>query len=73
MPEMDGYQAIAQVRRELTLATMPIVVLTSEDGPGVERRVLDLGADDYVIKPFDAEVLLSRVNAVFRRCPAVAA
>ena len=73
MPEMDGYQAIAQIRRELTLATMPIVVLTSEDGPGVERRVLDLGADDYVIKPFDAEVLLSRVNAVFRRLSAVAA
>ena len=73
MPEMDGYQAIAQVRRELTLATMPIVVLTSEDGPGVERRVLDLGADDYVIKPFDAQVLLSRVNAVFRRLSAVAA
>jgi CheY-like chemotaxis protein len=73
MPEMDGYQAIAQVRRELTLATMPIVVLTSEDGPGVERRVLDLGADDYIIKPFDVEVLLSRVNAVFRRLSAVAA
>ena len=73
MPDMDGYQAIAHVRRELTLATMPIVVLTSEDGPGVERRVLDLGADDYVVKPFDAEVLLSRVNAVFRRLPAVAA
>ena len=73
MPEMDGYQAIAHIRAELTLATMPIVVLTSEDGPGVERRVLDLGADDYVIKPFDAEVLLSRVNAVFRRLPAVAA
>jgi len=39
----------------------------------VERRVLDLGADDYVIKPFDAQVLLSRVNAVFRRLSAVAA
>jgi CheY-like chemotaxis protein len=73
MPEMDGYHAIVQVRRELTLATMPIVVLTSEDGPGVERRVLDLGADDYIIKPFDVEVLLSRVDAVFRRRSTVAA
>lgn len=71
MPEMDGYQAIEQVRREL--AIMPIVVLTSDDGPGVERRVLDLGADDYIMKPFDAEVFLSRVNAVFRRLSAVAA
>ena len=54
MPEMDGYEAIAQIRRELTLTTMPIVVLTSEEGPGVERRVLDLGADDYIVKPFEA-------------------
>ena len=72
MPEMDGYEAIAQVRHELSLTTMPIVVLTSEDGPGVERRVLELGADDYIVKPFDAEVLLARVHAVFRRISAAA-
>jgi type IV pilus assembly protein PilB len=72
MPEMDGYQAIAQVRRELTLTTMPIVVLTSEEGPGVERRVLELGADDYIVKPFDADVLLARVHSVFRRIAAAA-
>jgi type IV pilus assembly protein PilB len=73
MPEMNGYDAIAQIRRELTLTTMPIVVLTSEEGPGVERRVLDLGADDYIVKPFDAAVLLSRVHAVFRRLHAAVA
>jgi type IV pilus assembly protein PilB len=73
MPEMDGYEAIGKLRRDLTLATLPIVVLTSEEGPGVERRVLELGADDYIIKPFDPAVLLSRVQAVFRRIKAVAA
>jgi two-component system KDP operon response regulator KdpE len=73
MPEMDGYEAIAHVRRAVTLATMPIMVLTSEDGPGVERRVLDLGADDYIVKPFDAPVLLSRVHSVFRRLAAALA
>ena len=57
----------------MSLATMPILVLTSEEGPGVERRVLRLGADDYIIKPFDPDVLLSRVNAVFRRLKVVAA
>jgi type II secretory ATPase GspE/PulE/Tfp pilus assembly ATPase PilB-like protein/ActR/RegA family two-component response regulator len=67
MPEMDGYQAIAQMRKEQGLTAMSIVVLTSEDGPDVERRVLQLGADDYIVKPFDAEVLLARVHAVFRR------
>ena len=51
----------------------PILVLTSEDGPGIEQRVLELGADDYIIKPFDPTLLLSRVNAVFRRLKAMAA
>ena len=56
MPEMDGYEAIAQIRRDLSLTSMPIVVLTSEDGPGRQRRVLHLGADDYILKPFDPAV-----------------
>jgi type IV pilus assembly protein PilB len=73
MPEMDDYQAIAHVRQAVTLATMPIMVLTSADGPGVERRVLDLGADDYIVKPFDPPVLLSRVHSVFRRMAAAVA
>ena len=67
MPEMDGYEAITRLRRDISMTTLPIIVLTSEGGPGVERRVLDLGADDYIIKPFDPAVLLSRVNGVFRR------
>jgi DNA-binding response OmpR family regulator len=73
MPEMDGYEAIATLRRDITMATLPIVVLTSQEGPVVERRVLELGADDYIIKPFDPTVLLSRVNAVFRRLKVMAA
>jgi DNA-binding response OmpR family regulator len=73
MPEMDGYEAIGRLRRDLSLATLPIVVLTAEEGPGVERRVLELGADDYIIKPFDPTVLLSRVHAVFRRIKVMAA
>ena len=68
MPEMDGYEAIARLRRDITVAaTLPIMVLTSEEGPAVESRVLELGADDYIVKPFDQTVLLSRVNAVFNR------
>jgi two-component system, cell cycle response regulator DivK len=73
MPEMDGYAAIRRMRTDERLATMSIIVLTGEEGPGVERRVLEVGADDYVIKPFDPTVLLSRVNAVFRRLRMMAA
>jgi type IV pilus assembly protein PilB len=67
MPEMDGYEAIEKLRRDVSLATLPVMVLTSEDGPGIELRVLKMGADDYMIKPFEPEILLSRVQAAFRR------
>lgn len=73
MPAMNGYEAIERLRKDLALATLPIVVLTAEEGAGIERRVLALGADDYIPKPFDAEVLISRVNAVFRRLNVMAA
>jgi DNA-binding response OmpR family regulator len=73
MPEMNGYDAIATLRKDLSMATLPIVVLTSEEGPGIERKVLELGADDYILKPFDPDVLVSRVNAVFRRLKVMAA
>jgi DNA-binding response OmpR family regulator len=66
MPEMDGYEAVERLRRGLGITT-PIVVLTSDTGPGVERRVLDLGADDYITKPVDPAFLLSRVRAAFGR------
>jgi DNA-binding response OmpR family regulator len=72
MPEMDGYEAVERLRRGLGVTT-PIVVLTSETGPDVERRVLDLGADDYITKPVDPAILLSRVQAAFRRLNAGAA
>jgi CheY-like chemotaxis protein len=67
MPIMDGYEAIHHLRRDSSLTTLPIIVLTGEDGPAVERRVLAMGADDYMIKPFEAPILLSRVHAVFSR------
>jgi type IV pilus assembly protein PilB len=73
MPEMDGFEAIRRMRRDFSLATMPIVVLTAEDGLGIERRVLELGADDYILKPFEPTVLVSRVHAVFRRLRVMAA
>jgi CheY-like chemotaxis protein len=67
MPVMDGYEAIHHLRHNPSLTGLPIIVLTADDGPTVERRVLTMGADDYMIKPFEAPVLLSRVNAVFSR------
>ena len=73
MPDMDGYQAIEHIRHDVSLSTLPVIVLTAEDGPGIEERVLELGADDYIVKPFEAPVLISRVRAAFRRIQRAAA
>ena len=67
MPDMDGFQVVEMIRGDSTLRTIPVLVLTSETSTAVETRVLEMGADDYVVKPFEPEVLISRVRAAFRR------
>jgi type IV pilus assembly protein PilB len=73
MPEMNGYQALEKLRSNVSLLALPVMVLTAESGPGIEQRVLELGADDYILKPFEPAVLLSRVRAAFRRMQRAAA
>jgi CheY-like chemotaxis protein len=67
MPELDGYGAILALRHQERHAATPIVVVTTEEGPVVEKQVLDLGADDYILKPFEPINLTSRIKAAFRR------
>jgi type IV pilus assembly protein PilB len=67
MPEMSGFEAVTALRRIPELAGVPIVVVTAEQGPGVERQVLALGADDYIVKPFEPSLLAGRIKAVFAR------
>ena len=67
MPDMDGFAVIRQVRRDVALATLPVVVLTADEDPGIEKKVMAMGADDYLVKPFDAPVLLQRVAAAIGR------
>jgi CheY-like chemotaxis protein len=67
MPELDGYDAILALRNQERHADTPIVVVTTEEGPAVERQVLELGADDYILKPFEPTFLTCRIKAAFRR------
>ncbi|MFN8492229.1 MAG: response regulator transcription factor [Caldilineaceae bacterium] len=67
MPEMDGYQFIAQYRRE---AATPIIVITAKTEETDAVIGLELGADDFVIKPFRMRELVSRIRAVLRRTTA---
>ncbi len=71
LPEVDGFEICRRLRREGVRT--PIVVLTARGDEGDRVRGLDLGADDYVVKPFSLPELLARVRSVLRRAPGVEA
>ncbi len=64
LPDLDGYEVCRQIRE---FSTVPIIMLTARRQQTDKVRGLDLGADDYLTKPFDAEELLARVRAQLRR------
>jgi two-component system KDP operon response regulator KdpE len=64
MPRMDGLEVCRRVRE---YSSVPIIVLTALDTESDKVAALDLGADDYLTKPFGVEELLARVRAVLRR------
>jgi two-component system, OmpR family, response regulator len=67
LPEMDGFELCRTIRKE---SELPIIMLTAR-GDVMDRVVgLELGADDYVPKPFEPRELLARVQTILRRVPA---
>ena len=64
MPRMDGLELLRRVRQS---SDMPVIFLTSKDGEFDEALGLDLGADDYIAKPFSHQLLAKRIKAVLRR------
>lgn len=62
MPEMDGYETFQEIRKIKGCEDIPIIFLTGMDSPSSEIRGLEMGAADYITKPFIKNVLLARVN-----------
>ena len=72
LPEIDGLEVCRRLRGDSATAAMPIIMLTAK-ADEVDRVVgLEMGADDYVVKPFSPKELIARVRAVLRRARAVA-
>jgi len=67
LPDMDGYEVCRRIREQ---STVPIIMLTARAEEEQKIRGLKLGADDYITKPFSADELLARVEAVLRRTEA---
>lgn len=64
MPGMDGFEVLRRLRQ---FSTVPVIVLTAKDQEDDRIQGLELGADDYIGKPFSHRELLSRIRAVLRR------
>lgn len=64
MPEMDGYEVCRRIRK---MSSVPIIFLTAKSDTFDKVLGLELGADDYMVKPFDVKELIARIRAILRR------
>ena len=64
MPDIDGFEVLEMVRQ---VSSVPVIMLTAKGEEDDRVRGLELGADDYITKPFSPRELVSRVKAVLRR------
>ena len=67
LPGRDGLDVCREIRRTPSVATTPIVMLTARSTEEDVVRGLELGADDYITKPFSRQVLIARIKAALRR------
>ena len=66
LPNINGLEICRQIRQE---QSTPIIIITAKGETYDKVAVLDYGADDYIVKPFDIEELLARIRAILRRQP----
>jgi DNA-binding response OmpR family regulator len=65
MPELDGWETCRRLRK---LGDTPVIMLTAKGETFDKVLGLELGADDYIVKPFDSKEVVARIKAVLRRC-----
>jgi DNA-binding response OmpR family regulator len=63
LPDIDGIKVLEQIRG---FSRVPVIVLSARHGADVISKALELGADDYITKPFDYRILLDRLNTLIR-------
>lgn len=69
LPKKDGFEVIRELRASKEIADIPVIFLTAKDSEIDEVVGLELGADDYIVKPISIRKLLARVKKAFRKTP----
>lgn len=64
MPEMNGWSVCQEIR---AFSSVPILILSAMDSPGAVAQALDVGADDYLVKPVSSSTLIAHLNNLLRR------
>lgn len=72
MPEMDGYEVLEALQKEPHLASVPFIFLTAHADKSAVRRGMNLGADDYITKPFKLDELLTAIETRLKRRQTIA-
>ena len=67
LPELDGFEILKRLRRDPKFSYIPVIVITSQDELSEKLRAFELGADDYLVKPFQPEELVARIGILARR------
>jgi DNA-binding response OmpR family regulator len=67
IPQLNGYEVLKEIQRQGI--SIPVIVVSAKDEEYDQADALDLGADDFIVKPFNAVTLESRIKAVLRRRP----
>jgi two-component system phosphate regulon response regulator PhoB len=67
MPKMNGFELVKGLRESLGLTELPIIMLTTESSDKSQELAFKLGADDYIIKPFKAPLVIARIKAALKR------
>ena len=67
LPELDGFEILRRLRRDPKFIYIPVIVITSQDELSDKLKAFELGADDYLVKPFQPEELVARMGILARR------
>ncbi len=68
LPGLSGIEFVRRIRRNDITRDLPVIMLTAKSGEDDKVQALELGADDYISKPFSPRELMARIRAVLRRC-----